>query len=208
MIVSPKWVCSGAILLILAGCAAPPSGTGTMAQQPVPQQEDQVRDSVRSFLTVWLLDGSVEKALEFFGESSTRNPALLGGSCSSFIPSEERGSAKARRSGLKRFLLDFAGSDRRTNLAQVLDAEALPPLIDQLGERVVNDAESDLFAVARMTREELPSEENSAENGGLGEQLPEHFYATFVPIDGGIVYFLWVPEASEWKIHHAELVCM
>ncbi len=194
--------------MILAGCMAPPSQTGATLQQPVPFQEDQVRDSVHSFLSVWLLDGSVEKALEFFGESSTRNEAMLRASCSSYIPSEERGTEKARRSGLKRFLLDFVGSDRRTDLAQVLDAEELSPLIDELGERVVNDAKSDLFAVVEMTREELPEEESSAESAVLSKHLPEHFYASIVPIDGGILSFLWVPEASGWKIHHAELVCM
>jgi hypothetical protein len=166
-----------------------------------------VRDNVRSFLSVWLLERATDKALLFFGHGAFQNEAILAASCAGYIKPEERNSEKARRAGVDKFLRDFIPTERKSSLPQVLNREAIDPLVAQMGGKVVNDPKADLFVVAKLEREELPVEE-SKEADYLRKNLPTNFYASFVPVGEGVVYFLWVSEGKTWKIYHASLVCM
>lgn len=79
--------------------------------------------------------------------------------------------------------------------------------VDQLGTALVNDPKTDLFALARLTTRQMPRGE-SAEMDSLRNSLPARFYASFVPIGQGMIYFVWTRQEGEWRIHHASLACM
>lgn len=168
-----------------------------------------VRDTVQSFLSVWLIESATDRALLFFGDAAFQNEAMLAASCANYIKPEERSSEQARRAGVNKFLQDFTPTERKTNLSEVLNREAIVPLVAQMGSKVINDPQADLFVVAKMTQEELPVEE-SKETEYLRTHLPATFYVSFVPVGEGMVYFLWVPEDKDkaWKIYHASIVCM
>jgi hypothetical protein len=198
------------VFLLVPGCSSAqvhPAPDAPNAAGQVIMEYQLVRDTVRSFLSAWLIERATEKAVLFFGNEAFQNEAILAASCASYIKPEERSSEKARRAGVNKFLRDFAPSERKTSLSEVLNREAIVPLVAQMGSKVINDPKVDLFVVVKLAREELPVEESKDANY-LRKHLPARFYASFVPVGDGMVYFLWVPEGKTWKIYHASLVCM
>ena len=170
-------------------------------------EQELVRDSVRAFLSSWLVDRDTDKATRSFGESAFKNESMLQESCAGYIKPEERGSEVARRAGIKKFLQDFLPVKAPRSLGDVLDRTSLAPMTEQLGKKLVNDPNADLFALAELAAGEVPTS-NSEEAAYLRKHLPPKFYASFVPVGQGMVYFLWVPKGGQWRIFHASLVCI
>lgn len=170
-------------------------------------EQQRVRNDVQSFLTAWLVDRNLEKAKSWFGEAAFTNEAILQAPCASYIKSDDRGSETARIAGVQKFLQDFLPQERAASLGEVLSRDASSALVDQLGTRPVNDPKVDLFVLAKLTTEQLPIDKSCVADY-LRKTLPSSFYVTFVPVDRGMVYFLWVPQGSDWRIYHASLVCM
>ena len=170
-------------------------------------EQQRVRDSVRYFLTVWLVERDLEKAKASFGAAAFRNEAILQASCAGYIRPEDRGSENARRAGVQKFLQKFLPQKPVTALSEVLDGNAIAPLVDQLGTRVANDPKLDLFVLARLRAEELPVGE-ARDVDYLRKSVPSSSYVSFIPVGQGMIYFVWIPQGSEWRIYHASLVCM
>lgn len=198
------------VFLLVPGCSSAqvrPAQDASKVKGQAMTEQQLVRDNVRAFLSVWLIERATDKAALFFGNEAFQNEAMLAASCASYIKPQERGSEKARRAGVDKFLRDFAPTEPKADLSQVLNRETIVPLMAQMGGKVTNDPKVDLFVVAKMTREEVPAEE-SKEADYLRKHLPASFYASFVPVGEGMIYFLWVPEGKNWTIYHASLVCM
>lgn len=170
-------------------------------------EQQRVRNAVQSFLTVWLVDQNLEKAKSSFGEAAFTNEAILQAPCAGYIKPDDRGSETARRAGVQRFLQDFLPKKRAATLGEVLSRDAISALVEQLGTKLVNDPKADLFVLARLTTEQLPIGE-SRDADYLRRTLSSSFYVSFVPVGQGMIYFLWVPQGSDWRIYHASLVCM
>jgi hypothetical protein len=202
--------CAGIIasILLLEAClgAQAPRKAMPKDEKTTMTEQQRIRDSVQSFLTVWLVDRSLDKAKLSFGDAVFNNEALLQASCAGYIKSEDRKSETARRAGVQKFLQDFLPKEPAVSLDKVLNREAIMPLVDQLGFKPANSPEADLFILAKLTKEQLPVNE-SWETDYLRKNLPASFYASFVPIGQGLIYFLWVPEGNNWVIYHASLVC-
>jgi hypothetical protein len=170
-------------------------------------EQQRVRNAVQSFLTVWLVDQDLEKAKSSFGAAGFTNEAMLQASCAGYIKPDDRGSETARRAGVQKFLQDFLPQKRAATLGEVLSREPISALVEQLGTKLVNDPKVDLFVLARLTTEQLPIGE-SGDADYFRRTLPPSFYVSFVPIGQGMIYFVWVPQGSDWRIYHASLVCM
>lgn len=170
-------------------------------------EQQRVRDYVRSFLTVWLVERDVERAKAWFGAAAFSNEAILQASCAGYIRPEDRGSENARRAGVQKFLRDFLPQEPVTALSEVLGRDAIAPLVDQLGTRVANDPKLDLFVLARLGAAELPVGE-ARDLDYLRKNLPSISYVSFVQVGQGMIYFVWIPQGSEWRIYHASIVCM
>lgn len=199
----------GVVLLTQACSVAqvPPKARAPQAARVNMTEQQRVRDGVQSFLTVWLVDRNLEKATAAFGAAAFSNEAILQAPCADSIKPEDRGSESARRAGVQKFLQDFMPQKRVATLREVLSRDAMSALMDQLGTRLVNDPKTDLFALAKLTTEQLPVGE-SRDTEYLRKNLPSSFYVSFVPVGQGMIYFLWVPQGSDWRIYHASLVCM
>ncbi len=198
------------VILVVTGCSVAQVRHQPPAQESAERnmtEQQLVRDSVQVFLSSWLIDRDADKAIRSFGEGALKNESMLQESCASYIKPEERGSEVARRAGIKKFLRDFLPGKAPRSLGDVLDRASLAPMTEQLGNKLVNDPNTDLFALAELTAGEVPTS-NSEEAAYLKKHLPPKFYASFVPVGQGMVYFLWVPEGGQWRIFHASLVCM
>lgn len=196
-------------ILLIEACVsaqAPPKAS-QKGEKTIMTEQQSVRESVRSFLTVWLVDRNLDKAKLSFGNAAFNNEALLQASCAGYIKSEDRKSEAARRAGVQKFLQDFLPKNPVTSLDKVLNREAIMPLVNRLALKPANSPESDLFILAKLTKEQLPVNE-SWEAEYLRKNLPANFYASFVPIGEGLIYFLWVPEGNNWVIYQASLVCI
>lgn len=203
--------CAGIVIgiLLIEACLsaqAPPKATPTGEKATMTEQQ-RIRDCIRSFLTVWLVDRNVDKAKLSFGNAAFSNEALLQASCAGYIKPDDRKSEVARRAGVQKFLQDFLPQDAAVSLDKLLNRDAIFPLVDQLGFKPANSPEADLFVLAKLTKEQLAVDE-SWEADYLRKNLPASFYASFVPIGQGLIYFIWVPEGNSWVIYHASLVCM
>ena len=75
------------------------------------------------------------------------------------------------------------------------------------GAALANDPKADGFVLARLRQDQIPTSSTDVKDY-LRAKLPAEFYAAFVPIGSGTVYFIWVREDSDWRISHASLVCM
>jgi hypothetical protein len=181
--------------------APEPAGRADMTEEQV------VRDSTQSFLTAWLVDQDLARATAWFSEAAFQNEAILQEPCSGYVKSEERGSEPARRAGVKKFLLDFLPGQRVKTLGQILNPGTISEVGDQLAGKLVNNPKTDLFALAKLTKQGIPATDVK-DADYLRAKLPERFYASFVPVGGGLVYFLWIPDPKGWRIYHASLVCM
>ncbi len=199
-----------AVVLLTEGCSSAQSPPNTAASRTAGanmMEQQCVRNDVQSFLTAWLVNRNLEQAKRSFAAAAFSNEAMLQAPCADYIKPGDRGSATARRAGVEEFLKDFLPPRQVSSLGEVLSRDALSALVDQLGTRIVNDPKVDLFAVARLTTAQLPvGEARDAEY--LRRNLPPRFYASFVPIGQGMIYFLWVPQGNDWRIYHASLVCM
>lgn len=80
--------------------------------------------------------------------------------------------------------------------------------MNPLGIKESNTSESDPFLVARLTKDQLPAGTESWQIDYLRKSLPAVFYGVFVPLERGLISFLWVPDANDWWIYHATIVCM
>jgi len=197
-------------LLCLQGCSEAQDRVRVDAAKPsrqVTMNYELVRDAVRSFLSTWLIERDPGRAVLFFGKDAFKNEAMLSASCAGYIKPNERTSETARRAGVDKFLRDFVPAEAKPALSAVLNRAAVAALEKQMAGKLTNDPNVDLFAVAKLTKDDLPLEE-SKESDYLRLHLPASFYASFVPIDEGLIYFVWVPEGKTWKIYHASLVCM
>ena len=67
----------------------------------------RVRDSVRLFLTAWLVDRDLDTAKSAFGKAAFKNDALLQASCARYIKPDDRGSDIAIKAGIEKFLQDY-----------------------------------------------------------------------------------------------------
>jgi hypothetical protein len=169
---------------------------------------ESVRDTTKQFLSAWLVERDPDKAAQFFGEDSFRNEAMLAAPCAGYIKPAERRLEAARRAGVIKFLRDFVPPAAKRGLPEVLSRAAIADdLAKKLAGKLINDPKADLFAVARLGTKDLPLED-SKESAYLRLHLPTAFYVSFVPLEEGLVYFVWLPEGNTWKIYHASLVCM
>ena len=167
----------------------------------------RVRDSVRSFLTSWLLDRDVSEAKKSFGSAAFKNAALLQDPCAQYIKYDDLKSEKAISSGIEEFLRDFLPNPSVTSLHQVLNKQTIASLADQFESRSVNNAMSDLFILVKLSKNELTGEE-SWETDYLKESVSSDFYASFVPVDEGLIFFIWIPDGNRWVIYHASIFCV
>jgi hypothetical protein len=212
IVLSKRMVIAIALLLLcLQGCSdaqnpgRPDRAKPSSAQ--VTMNPHLVRDAVQSFLSVWLIERDPGRAALFFGKDAFQNEAMLSDSCTGYIKANERASEAARRAGVDKFLSDFVPSEPKPRLSEVLNRAAVAPLIKQMAGKLTNNPNVDQFAVAKLTKDDLPLEE-SKESDYLRLKLPATFYVSFVPIGEGVVYFVWIPEGKTWRIYHASLVCM
>jgi hypothetical protein len=192
--------CSNAQDRVRADAAKPSSGQVTM-------NPELIRDTVQSFLSVWLIERDPARAALFFGKDAFQNEAILSASCAGYIKPSERASEAARRAGVDRFLRDFVPSEAKRGLSEVLNRAALASLTKRMAGKLTNNPSVDQFAIAKLTKDDLPLE-NSKESDYLRSHLPATFYASFVPIEEGVVYFVWISEGKTWRIYQASLVCM
>lgn len=205
--------CAGIItsILLIEAClsAQSPPKEASKSERVNMTEPQRIRDYVRSFLTAWLVDRDIDKAKLSFGGAAFNNEALFQASCAGYIKSEDRKSETARRAGVQKFLQDFLPKSPVVSLDKVLNKETIKSLLDPLGFKPANNPEMDLFILAKLTKKQLPVNDESWEEDYLQKNLPPSFYASFVPIGQGLIYFLWVPEeGSRWVIYHASLVCM
>lgn len=157
------------------------------------------------------MERDLEAAKTAFGTAAFRNEAILQQPCAGYIDPQRRTSETERRLGVERFLRDFMPADPVASLAGALDSASAVAMALQSGDRVVNDPEGEGFVLAEFTKSQIAT--GSFEIGerledSLRSQLPDEFYASFIPIGGGVVYFFWLREGQAWRILHASLVCM
>ena len=176
------------------------------ARTPLSEEKESVRKTVQAFLDSWLVSRDLDSAKLGFGAAAFLNEAMLQESCAGYIKPEQRSSEAARRIGIDKFLRDFLPAKPVARLSQVINQNSVAQMAEQLGANLANDARSDGFVLAKLTREQIPV--SAAEfKDYLRSRLPDEFYASFVPIGEGTVYFLWVREGQVWRILHASLVC-
>ena len=176
------------------------------ARTPLSEEKQSVRKTVQAFLNSWLVSRDLDSAKLWFGAAAFLNEAMLQESCAGYIKPEQRSSEAARRIGIDKFLQDFLPAKQVARLSQVINQNSVAQMAEELSANLANDARSDGFVLAKLTREQLPV--SAAEfKDYLRSRLSDEFYASFVPIGEGTVYFLWIREGQVWRILHASLVC-
>lgn len=202
-----SWLGVAGLVIVPQACTMAQTPQKPKARPPVTQERLTVSRSVQTFLNSWLVNRDLEAAKQTFGAAGYQNEAMLQESCAGYIKSEQKSSEEARRAGIGKFLQDFLPPTPVQRLGQALNQSAAVQLGAQLGTGLANDPKADGYVLTKLSRDHIPT--NSSEvKDYLKSRLPAEFYAAFVPIGSGTVYFLWVREGSVWRIMHASLVCM
>jgi hypothetical protein len=177
-------------------------------QKSVVDEKQQVGKWVRSFLNTWLVERNIQKAKTSFTKTAYTNEAMLQESCAGYIKAADRKSQTAISAGIEKFLQDFLPQKPAASLEEVLDRKAVSEIVYGSGSNPINNPESDSYIIVKLKKNQLP-DNDSAETEFLRKHLPaSDFYASFVPVGGGWVYFLWISEDNRWEIYHASVVCV
>jgi len=200
-----SWLGVACVMIVAEACTMAQTSPKTKAR-PINQDWVTVRRNVQTFLNSWLVNGDLESAKQAFGAAAYQNEAMLQESCAGYIKSELKSSEETRRVGIGKFLQDFLPPTPVQRLGQVLNESMAVQLGSQLAG-VANDPKADGFVLAKLSRNHIPSSSSEVKDY-LRSRLPAEFYAAFVPIGSGTVYFLWVRDGSMWRILHASLVCV
>ncbi len=166
-----------------------------------------VRRAVTAFLNSWLVKQDLKVAIQSFGLSAFQNEYMLQESCAAYIKPELKSSELERRAGIGKFLKEFLPVPPVQRLSQVLNDQMAIEIRAQLGAHSANNPKNDGFVLAKLSRNEVPTNSEDVQTY-LSSRLSANSYLSLVPIGGGTVFFLWIQEASVWRIIHASLVCL
>lgn len=194
-------------------CKHTPLQQGTGAQVRVRRAdatEQTLVESVRTFVRNWLVQRNVESAFAWFNNAALGNEVLLRASCAGYIAEEDTLSPPTREAGIREFLTDFSREFGGQQLVSAAHNDVFSETLAELGDRILNDTTVDSFVVVKFPDSELRDSESyeDHEDEYLRTHLPPVSFISFVPVGGGMTYFIWVPEGDSWRIYHANMVCM
>lgn len=207
------------LLLLINGCS---QSRGRLGAVPQPVQAEQqatmsvnkeaaeVREAVKAFLTTWLVERNIVKAIRFFTSASFSNEAMFHESCAGYIKTVDQKSTTAVKKGVEKFLSDFIVGSKPRNLNEVLNSESIALMAEQFDKKTLNDVRDDRFLVVHSRPSDLESFSQDARAVGfLRQHLPaEGFYVSFIPAGQGVCYLFWIRDGTAWRIYHAALICI
>jgi hypothetical protein len=203
----PKPYSTMMVCLLLGIIIIPTQIAFSREQDSVMDEPQHLKKSIRLFLTAWLIERNIEKAETKFGKSAYANEAMFSESCAGYIKEADRKLKAAIKAGIEQFLRDGLPEKPVTSLDAALEKRSVSEMARQIRGRAMNNPEKDHFLLLKLKKNQVPVDEAWAKIY-LQKNLPEDFYVSFVPIGGGLVYFLWISEDNRWAIYHASLVCM
>lgn len=197
---------------------------GLFGQQPreaTGQEVLELREQVRSFLRVWLLEKEIDGATPFFSQRAFDNPGLLGASCVGILPANQDVTPKVRFEGVVQFLnaihREFHWTGVR-DIEAILSTDRFKGVEEDLeGAKVVNDWATDRFLLATLSQESvkgLLTEDVSREDElqfMLRQLESSPLYLNVVVVkesssEAGIL-LVWKQEGNTWKIIHMDMIC-
>lgn len=197
-----------ASLFFLQACPAFWILPGTInAEATSEREQEQVRETVKSFLSAWLVERRLDRAMLFFGEAAFANKYLALAPCTDFSAKGGLDSTDARKARVTKFLRYFLRGRPETELNKTLNPKPLEDLAVEFAPFLVNDPKTDLFALTRLESSRLPVGEDEEADHML-KNLPGYFYVCFLSVGQDAAFFVWIPQDGSWRIYHASILCM
>jgi len=174
--------------------------------RPLPADVEKLRAQVKEFVYSWLVDHDLEKALLFFSAQAASNEVMLRASCGGYIKEQERKSQEAIKAGIEKFLRDFSSGAKGRNVDELLD---ITRLIQANSLQALNDMKQDRYLLVKLSSAGLGDlvEDSQVANQLRAKLKGKPLYFSLMSVEGGMFYFLWVQDAGQWRIYHADLIC-
>lgn len=199
------------VLVCDLGCTSTqksrPERVRNSVNQSLEHSTEKLRAEITRFLNAWLVAHDFKQALHSFSAQASANEAMLHADCGGYIKDEQRQKTQAVQAGIEKFLRDFATSEKGRSLDEQLDIARFTQG-DSLTS--VNNVKQDRFLLVKLGADDLGQLIDDSRVIGLlrAKLKSEHFYFSMVSVKGGVLYFLWTQEASQWKIYHADMICI
>ena len=177
------------------------------------QDEEMLRSQIKQFLSTWLVDRNVVKAINSFSAKAFSNKAIFDSECSG-MGDEARNSAEAMKTGIEIILKEVDDLPVFDDLNTALNISSFFPVKKHLKSKAINPVEQDKFLLVPVKTSVAAK---LASSSYARKFLKEYFksslslYLSIVPIgDGdGLMCFIWEKDGENWKISHAFLpFCM
>ena len=175
--------------------------------QPLERSTEKLRAEIAKFLKAWLVTHDFKQALRSFSAQAFANEVILHADCGGYIKDEHRQDARAVQAGIETFLRDFATGEKGRSLSEQLD---IARFIQGNSLAALNNVKQDRYLLVKLsagTLGQLMDDPHVIEL--LRAKLSsEHFYCSVISMKGGVLYFLWEPEADQSRIYHADMICI
>lgn len=179
----------------------------TSVHNSPPSEIEKLRAQVTGFLGAWLVAHDVKKSLLFFSTQAFSNETMLQADCGGYIKDEQRQDQQAIQSGVERFLRDFAVGAKGRSLREQLNISRLAQPGSLKG---LNELKQDKYLLVKLGADDLGQLiDNPRVVDRLRSKLKsENFYFSLIAVKESVFYFLWEQDAGQWRIYHADLICI
>ena len=180
------------------------------------QDEEVLRRQVMQFLSSWLIDMNIEKAIDSFSTKIFSNKAIFDEDCSG-LPDENRNSSEALKNYIEYFLKEVEDLSDFGDLNAALNMDRLLPIISkQAKSKTINPVVQDKFLLLRVNATDIAKLSSKKESRKFIKEyfkLTQPLYLSIIAFGddygGGIVNFVWENDDGNWKISHASIpFCM
>jgi hypothetical protein len=179
---------------------------GSSPQSFEPSTE-KLRAEITRFLKALLIAHDIKQALRSFSAQAFMNEAMLHADCGGYIKDEQRQDARAVQAGVEKFLRDFDANLKGRSLDKQLKIDRF---IQGDWPTALNNVKQDRYLLVKLSAgalDQLIEDPHTIEI--LRAKLSsENFYFSVISVDDGAIYFLWTPEADQWRIYHADMICI
>jgi len=184
-----------------------PERVGKSVNQPLARSTEKLRAEIARFLRAWLVAHDFKQALRSFSAQASANKVMLHADCGGYIKDEQRQDAQAVQAGIEKFLRDFAAGEKGRGLDEQLDIARFTQG-DSL--TALNNVKQDRYLLVKLSAGDLGQLIDDSHVIELlrAKLRSEHFYFSVISVKGGVLYFLWTKEASQWRIYHADMICI
>jgi hypothetical protein len=174
---------------------------------PLERSTEKLRVEIAKFLRAWLVAHDFKQSMRSFSAQAFANEVILHAGCGGYIKDERRQDAQAIQAGIETFLRDFAIGEKGRSLDEQLDVARF---IQDNSLTALNNVKRDRYLLVKLSAGDLGQLMDDPHVMGLlrAKLSSEDFYCSVISVKGGVLYFLWIPEADQWRIYHADMICI